>query len=71
MTKTHEGECVGKCGSPVTPFGAMCPDCIVGARILNRNAGLRRAQELAWEHLAGDYVGFNRAIDAEAAKERT
>lgn len=33
-------------------------------------AGLRRAQELAKEHLSGTFREFDQAIDAEAAKER-
>lgn len=76
------GNCFG-CGAPV-PLRFFCTcgkrECMKGMGEASRNleirewliyeAGLRRAQELAKEHLAGDYVGFNRAIDAEAAKER-
>lgn len=65
-------DCVGQCGARVWPSGAMCKDCVAGARVLNRNAGLRRAQELAHRYAGLDFdeVGFDRDIDAEAAKER-
>lgn len=70
-------DCVGKCGARVWPTGAMCPDCVVGARIVNKLAGLRRAQELAKEHVKTtdyedadslDWTDVDQAILAEVKK---
>lgn len=74
---SHSERCLcPNCGGPSVD-GDLCADCrrasdeSVSYRA-GYEAGLRRAQELAKEHLDVDYIevfaDFNQAIDAEVSK---